>query len=319
MTHGSIAGSLDDRTPAPSGAAQPGRRPGRHGWKAEHTDRILPAWVTSTTLVVMSLVVLVPVVYMLLLSVTPNSKVALGGVSPAKPDFANYAKMWSAAPLAGGIMHTLIIAGASAAISVALGLLAAYPLTRMQFRGRRTFLYALIGSQNVQQPTLLLPMFATFSFIQTSIGAHLIGSYPPIIFTYMTFGLPLSTWLLVAYLRTVPKELEEAGLVDGCSRVKALRRIVLPIALPAVVVAFVFAFLVGWNDILFASVLTNNGTQTLAVVMQSFANTQAGSGLPLYGDLMAAAVVSALPVVVLYLAFQRYLIRGLSAGSMTGM
>jgi ABC-type glycerol-3-phosphate transport system permease component len=288
-------------------------------WKAAHTDRILPPWLTRVTLVVMSLVVLVPVVYMLLLSVTPNSQVALGGVSLARPHFGNYSAMWSVAPLAGGVVHTLIIAGAAAAISVAIGLLAAYPLTRMSFPGRRTFLYSLIASQTVPGPPLLLPVFATFSFLQTVIGAHFIGGYLPIIFTYMTFGLPLSTWLLVAYLRTIPKELEEAGLVDGCSRAKALRRIVLPVALPAVVVAFVFAFLVGWNDILFASVLTNNGTQTLAVVMQNFANAQAGSGLPLYGDLMAAAMVSALPVVVLYLAFQRFLIRGLSAGSMTGM
>jgi multiple sugar transport system permease protein len=278
---------------------------------------MLPAWLSRTVLAVMALIVLVPVGYMLLLSVTPNARVALGDISLS--GFRNYADMWSAAPLASGLVHTVIIAGASAAISVGCGLLAAYPLTRIRFFGRRGLLYALLGSQTVPQPTLLLPLFATFSFIQTSIGAHLIGSYPPIIFTYMTFGLPLSAWLLVAYLRTIPKELEEAGLVDGCSRAKALRRIVLPLALPAVVVAFVFAFLVGWNDLLFASVLTSNGTQTLAVVMQGFSNIQANAQVPLYGELMAAAVVSALPVVVLYLIFQRYLIRGLSAGAMTGM
>jgi multiple sugar transport system permease protein len=93
----------------------------------------------------------------------------------------------------------------------------------------------------------------------------------------------------------------------------------LPVALPALTVAFVFAFLVGWNDLLFASVLTDNGTQTLSIVMQSFANTEGNAAAPLYGDLMAAAVVSAVPVVVLYLAFQRYLVRGLSAGAMTGV
>jgi len=305
-------------TPRQGGAAAvPPRRRGSRRWKAADTDRLLPAWLSRTALVVIALVVLVPVGYMVLLSVTPNAQVALGDVSLS--GFRNYVAMWSAAPLAAGLVHTLIIAGVAAAISVLLGLLAAYPLTRMRFAGRRAFLYSLLGSQTVPQPTLLLPLFATFSFIQTTIGTHLIGSYPPIIFTYMTFGLPLSAWLLVAYLRTIPRELEEAGLVDGCSRARALRRIVLPIALPAVVVAFVFAFLVGWNDLLFASVLTNNSTQTLAVVMQGFDNTQANATLPLYGDLMAAAVVSALPVVVLYLVFQRYLIRGLSAGSMTGM
>ena len=312
MTDASAAGRLTRRAPAPTR-----RAPGRRRWKASDTDRMLPVWLSRTVIVVMALVVLVPVVYMLLLSVTPNSQVALGQVSLSGA--GNYATMWSAAPLADGLIHTLIIAGVAAAISVAFGMLAAYPLTRLRFHGRRAFLYGLLGSQTVPGTTLVLPLFAVFSFIQTIMGTHLIGSYPPIIVTYMTFGLPLSTWLLVAYLRTIPKELEEAGLVDGCSRVRALWRIILPITLPAVVVAFVFAFLVGWNDLLFASVLTNNGTQTLAVVMQGFSNTNGGSGYPLYGDLMAAAVVSALPVVVLYLAFQRYLIRGLSAGSMTGM
>ncbi len=93
----------------------------------------------------------------------------------------------------------------------------------------------------------------------------------------------------------------------------------LPIAVPAMVVAFVFSFLVGWNDVLFASVFTNTSTQTLAVVVERFANTQSGVGLPLYGEFMAAAVVSSLPVVVLYLVFQRFLTDGLAAGSMTGV
>jgi multiple sugar transport system permease protein len=269
--------------------------------------------------VVLLLTVVIPVGYMLLLSVTPNTQVASGAVALTHPDFSNYVSMWSVAPLAAGLVHTLIIAASAAAISVAIGLLAAYPLTRMRFRGRRAFLYTLLGSQTVPSTTLLLPMFATFSFIQTAIGARFIGSYPPIIFTFMTFGLPLSTWLLVAYLRTIPKELEEAGLVDGCSRARALVKILLPVALPALTVAFVFAFLVGWNDLLFASVLTDNGTQTLSIVLQSFANTESNATVPLYGDLMAAAVVSALPVVLLYLTFQRYLVRGLSAGSMTGI
>lgn len=295
------------------------RRSGRKKWDAEHTDLLLPPWLSRAVVVVTAVIVLVPVLYMLLMSITQNSKVALGGVSFSKLDFGNYVSMWSTAPVASGLVHTVIISGIAALASVTIGLLAAYPLTRLRFRGRRTFLYSLLGSQTVPGTTLVLPLFAVFSWIQTSLGVQFIGGYWPIIVTYMTFGLPLSTWLLVAYLRTIPRELEEAGLVDGCTRASALRRIVLPMALPAVVVAFVFAFLVGWNDLLFASVLTNSHTETLAIVLQRFANTQAGTGLPLYGELMAAAVVSALPVVILYLVFQRYLVHGLSAGSMTGI
>ena len=136
MTNGSVAGSLRQRTWAPADGTRPGRRRPRRRWKVEDNTRILPAWLSRTTLVAMVLFVLVPVVYMLLLSVTPNSKVALGAVSLSKPDFGNYAAIWSVAPLAGGLVHTLIIAGAAAAISVAFGLLAAYPLTRMRFACR---------------------------------------------------------------------------------------------------------------------------------------------------------------------------------------
>jgi ABC-type glycerol-3-phosphate transport system permease component len=120
-------------------------------------------------------------------------------------------------------------------------------------------------------------------------------------------------------MRTIPRELEEAAFVDGCTRVGALFRVILPLATPAMVVAFVFAFLVGWNDVLFASVLTRSETHTLAVAVEQFANNAAGTGIPLYGQLMAAGVVSSVPVVLLYLLLQRRMVQGLSAGSMTGV
>jgi ABC-type glycerol-3-phosphate transport system permease component len=289
------------------------------GYRASDVDRLLPKWASRLVVLVLLVIVIVPVGYMILLSLTPNQTVSLGKISWLSPDFHNYVAMWSDAPLASGLMHTIIIAGVSGLASVVLGLLAAYPLTRFVFRGRKLYMYVLLGTQTVPGTTLILPLFAVLSFIQTQLSTEFIGTYWPIIITYMTFGLPLCTWLIMSYLQTIPRNLEEAGLVDGCSRLGALRRVVLPIAVPAMVVAFVFSFLVGWNDVLFASVFTNTSTQTLAVVVERFANTQSGVGLPLYGEFMAAAVVSSLPVVVLYLVFQRFLTDGLAAGSMTGV
>jgi ABC-type glycerol-3-phosphate transport system permease component len=231
----------------------------------------------------------------------------------------NYLRMWSQAPLASGLLHTFVTAGGSAVASVIVAALAAFPLARFRFRGRRPFLTVLLGVQTVPSTTLVLPLFAVLSWIQTTLSVHFIGSYWPVILIYMTFGVPLSTWLLLAYIRSIPENLEEAGLIDGLTRFGAFRKVVLPIARPAVVVALVFAFLVGWNDVLFASAFTNTSTQTLAVVVQRFANLQANVGLPLYGELMAAAVVSSVPVVVLYLVFQRYLTAGLAAGALTGV
>jgi ABC-type glycerol-3-phosphate transport system permease component len=284
----------------------------------EAAAMLLPRWLSRTAVVVLVVAVLVPVIYMLVLSLTPNQDVALGTVSFGALVLSNYTKMWSEAPLASGLLHTFIVAGSSAIVSVIVAILAAYPLSRFRFHGRKPFLGVLIAVQTVPGTTLVLPLFAVLSWIQTTMSVHFIGTYWPVILTYMTFGVPLSTWLLFAYLQTIPRELEEAALVDGCGRLGALRRIVVPLARPAMVVAFVFAFLVGWNDVLFASVFTNTSTQTLAIVVERFSAVQSSQSLPLYGELMAAAVVSSLPVVILYLVFQRHLTTGLSAGAMGG-
>jgi trehalose/maltose transport system permease protein len=123
---------------------------------------------------------------------------------------------------------------------------------------------------------------------------------------------------MVSYLGSIPVDLEEAALVDGATRLQSLWQIIVPLALPGIVVALVFSFLTGWNDVLFASVLTSPETRTVAVQLQVFSSAQEGGELPLYGQLMGASVVSALPVVILYMIFQRYLIGGLTAGGVKG-
>ena len=311
------------------GAAGPeaARGAGRRSWPPRQrkgsavqseAELLLPVWLSRLVVVLVLIAVLVPLGYMLLMSFTPNYDVAAGVVSFAVLTAQNYVSMWSTAPLAQGLVNTLIIAGTSAALSVAVALMAAYPLTRFAFRGRHGYLYTLIGVQTIPGTTLLLPLFAVFSWVQTTVSVHMIGTYFPIILTYMTFGVPLSTWLLVAYMRTVPRDLDEAALVDGCSQLGALARVIFPVMLPAVVVAFLFAFLVGWNDVLFASVFTNQSTQTLAIALERFSANSEEGGLPVYGQLMSSAVVSAAPVVIIYLIFQRYLVHGLAAGSVTG-
>jgi ABC-type glycerol-3-phosphate transport system permease component len=165
---------------------------------------------------------------------------------------------------------------------------------------------------------LLLPLFVVFFSIDTYIGVTLIGTRASLVITYMTFALPFATWIMVTYLRSIPISLEEAGLIDGLSRIGVLRRIITPLALPGMVVATIFSFLLGWNDVLFASVLTAPSTRTAAIQLSAFAQAQEGGAIPLYGQLMAASVVTAVPVVVLYLVFQRYLAAGLTSGGVKG-
>ncbi len=313
------------RTAIPALRREIASRPQQAGTK-RHRDaqQLLPPGVRIVVTVILAVVILVPIAYMLLLSVTPDVEIGAGQLIPTHWVFQNYQLMWSSAPLAQGLVNSLIISGFASIIAVTLAVGAAYVLTRFTFLGRRPYLYLLIGLQAVPSVMLLLPLFVVFASIQlaisTAIRSHfqLIGTYEVVIVTYLTFALPFATWLMMSYLGSIPIELEEAALVDGASRLRALWHVVIPLALPGMVVALVFSFLAGWNDVLFASVLTLPDTRTLAIQVQTFSVAQEGGALPLYGQLMGAAIISALPVVVLYMIFQRYLIGGLTAGGVKG-
>ncbi len=279
---------------------------------------ILPPPVRAVAIAVLAVLVLIPIVYTLLLSVTPDAQIGSENLIPSTWAFDNYVQMWSTVSLARGLSNSLIISGVASVIAVVLAVGAAYIITRFTFRGRLPYLYSLIGLQTVPSVMLLLPLFVLFASIQAVLHFRLVGTYPAVIITYLTFALPFATWLMVSYLGSIPMDLEEAALVDGSTRVQALWRVIVPLALPGMVVALVFSFLTGWNDVLFASVLTSQETRTLAVQLQAFSAAQEGGALPLYGQLMGAAVVSALPVVILYMVFQRYLIGGLTAGGVKG-
>lgn len=279
---------------------------------------LLPQPVRVGAIVCFVTVITLPIAFMLLLSITPDPEIGSGQLIPSHWAFDNYVKMWSTVNLGRGLANSLIICGLSSAIAVIFAVGAAYVLSRFDFKGRFPYLYSLIALQSVPHVMLLLPLFVLFSSIQTAIPFRLIGTYQGPVITYLTFALPLATWLMVSYLSSIPVELEEAALVDGATRFQALRKVVVPLALPGMVVALVFSFLVGWNDVLFASVLTSPDTRTLAVELQTFSAAQQGGSLPLYGQMMGASVVSALPVVILYMVFQRYLIGGLTAGGVKG-
>ena len=162
---------------------------------------------------------------------------------------------------------------------------------------------------------MVLPVFVVFFSASTYLGITVIGTLWGLSITYLTFALPFSTWVMVTYLRGLPRVLEEAAQIDGATNLNILARIVLPLSWPGIVVSAIFAFLLGWNDVLFASVMTNSDTRTAAIALQIFGATQEGGALPLYGQMMAASLVCAAPVVLLYLIFQRNLVGGLTAGA----
>jgi len=258
--------------------------------------------------------VLIPTAYIVLASLNTDIGVAEGEFWPSSFTLESYSKIWTTADLGNGLVNSLIVCSFTAVFSALLGTITAYVLVRYTFTGRLTILRGLVGLQSIPGTLMLLPVFVLFSSAGNYLGVTMVGTRWGLFLAYLTFALPFSTWVMVTYLRGLPRELEEAGRVDGASTLRILFRIIMPLSLPAIVVSAIFAFLLGWNDVLFANVLTRPETHTAAVALSIFGVTQEGGALPVYSQVMAAALVTAAPVVILYLVFQRYLVGGLTAG-----
>jgi ABC-type glycerol-3-phosphate transport system permease component len=203
------------------------------------------------------------------------------------------------------VLVTLVTTG----LAMVIGTLAAYAIVRLSFRGRQWFARGAVVTYLVPGSLLFIPMFQVIY----SIG--LIDNIVGLMVTYLTFTVPFATWMMIGYFRNVPTELEDAALVDGCSRVQALIQIMVPIALPALAVVALFAFTLSWNEFLYALVFIGSDSQkTLTVGLIGLVR---GDTFP-WGPLMAAALLGALPPTVVYIVSQRWVVSGLAAGSVKG-
>lgn len=279
-------------------------------------DELFPRPVGIAIRILAAAFVAVPVLYMIVLSLSPEVDVSAGNLIPRALELSNYTSIWGDSDLLRGFVNSILICGGAAVVAVVVATAGAYPLARYKFPGSGPMLYGALGLQLIPGPMLLLPLFVVYSILQVTLGLSVIGSYWGIIITYITFSLPLALWLMLGYIRTIPRELEQAAWVDGASRTQAVRLIIAPLAVPGMVVAFVFSLLMGWNDVLFASVLTTPATRTVAIDLQVFTLDMEGQSLPQYAQLMAAGVVAAIPVVLAYLALQKYLVGGRAAGAL---
>jgi multiple sugar transport system permease protein len=194
---------------------------------------------------------------------------------------------------------------------VLVAVLAAYGVSRYRFRGRRVFTVTVLSTQMFPGILFLLPLFLIFVDIGSATGVALYGSRGGLVLTYLTFSLPFSIWMLVGYFDSIPRDLDEAALTDGCGPLGALLRVVVPAAVPGIVAVAVYSFMAAWGEVLFASVMTNDTTRTLAVGLQGYA-----SQTDVYwNQVMAASLVVSVPVVAGFLLLQRYLVAGLTAGA----
>jgi N,N'-diacetylchitobiose transport system permease protein len=207
------------------------------------------------------------------------------------------------------VKNSLIVVAAMLAISLAVAFLAAVGVARFEFKGRTGFLIMIIGVQMVPLTALIIPLYLMLD------GVGQTDTLTGVIAVYLAVVLPFMVWTLRGFVANIPVELEEAAMIDGCTRVGAFFRITLPLVGPGLVATAVFGFIQAWNEYIIAYVLLSSpGNQTLTVWLASFTTNHG----PEWGPLMAAATLTGLPVVAFFLIVQRYLAGGLTAGAVKG-
>jgi N,N'-diacetylchitobiose transport system permease protein len=208
------------------------------------------------------------------------------------------------------VKNSLIIVSATVAISIVLSFLAAVGLARYRFSGRKLFILLVIGIQMLPQAGLIIPLYVVLA------RYHQVNTLTGVILTYLTFVLPFSVWTLRGFLLGIPKDLEEAAMVDGSTRLGVFLKILLPLMGPGLVATSVFAFITTWNEYIFARILLNDQSkQTVTVWLSYFVGTSRHTD---WGALMAASSLTAIPVVVFFLLIQRRIAFGLTAGAVRG-
>ena len=230
---------------------------------------------------------------------------------PENFTIAPYITMWETVPLANYFVNSVIISVSATALALTFGILAAFALTRLRWRGQRAFSLIVLSTQMFPGILFLLPLYLIFVQIQRVFGVQLIGNYGGMIITYTTFALPFAIWMLMGFFAAMPEELEEAAMIDGMTRFGAFIRVILPIARPAIVAVGVFAFMNAWGEVLFASVLTTADTRTLAIGMQAFTTNVDVR----WNEAMSASVVISIPVLLAFLLVQKHIVQGLAAGA----
>src|SRR6266702_4091326 len=277
------------------GSTRVGRRSIGRGWLIA----------TYIALIIFVLWTIIPFMWMILASFKTNKEIYNEFTFlPNSMYFGHYVS------LMGGkfgiwMRNSAEVSIAATALSITLGACGAYAITRLRFAGRRVIALGLVFTYLVPQSLLFIPLF------QVVAGLGLSDTVGALILVYPTITLPFCTWLLMSYFRSIPLELEEAALIDGCNRLGVLIRIFLPLSTPAIVVVGLFSFTNAWNEFLYALVMTNSvSARTVTVGLTQMM----GEDVFYWGQMMAGALLTAIPPVVMYVLAQRLVIKGLVVG-----
>jgi len=274
-------------------------------------ERVAKLTLQWTVLTLALIVVLFPLYWMLLTAFDPPTLSYSTRISlvPKQITLAAFAQLIREYPFMLWMWNSAVVAILSTLLAVVVGTMAAYSLARLRYPGRGFFAGTFFLAYIFPATLLVVPVFVILSVL------GLTDDYVGLVMSYLIFTVPFCTWMLRAYLTSIPMELEEAALVDGATRVQAMIRIILPLAAPGVAAATIFAFTLSWNEYLYAFILMNDSTKmTLSPGMTRLVF----GDIFLWGMIMSGATLMSLPVVILYFVAQRFVVSGLTAGSVKG-
>jgi len=213
------------------------------------------------------------------------------------------------------ILNSLLVAIPTALIAVILSTLGAYATARLKFKGREFMLNGILIVYLFPAVLLIIPLFAMLSKISLTLGFEVQDNLSILVLTYLAQTLPVALYMLTNYFRTIPDEIEQAAMIDGCTRFEVIWRITLPLAVPALVTVAIYTFMIAWNEFLYAFIFLND---RMAFTIPIKINTIFNDPSPRPHVVMAASTIMTIPVIILFLAFEKYLEQGLTAGGVKG-
>jgi multiple sugar transport system permease protein len=225
---------------------------------------------------------------------------------PSRPSFQNFGV---------NILNSLKVSVPTALIAVILSVLGAYAIARLKFKGKNVLLNGVLMVYLLPGVLLIIPLFSMLANIGDRLGFDVQDNLSVLVVTYLAQTLPVAMYMLTNYFRTIPDEIEQAALIDGCSRVGVIWRVTLPLAIPALVSVFIYTFMIAWNEFLYALVFLNSRD---LFTMPIKVNTIFNDPSPRPHVVMAASTIMTIPIVVLFLALERFLEEGLTAGGVKG-
>ena len=279
-------------------------------------DMIIRQIVFNAILIIVCLICLYPVLWVIMIAITPNE---LAGVSssllPPQVAFDNFIDVVSRVDDYGNhlflhqLKNSVLVAAITTALGVLLACTAAYGFSRLNFVGRQLGLQAFLVTQMFPGVVMTIPLYILLGKL------GLLNSIVGLVLVYSVSALPFCVWNLKGYFDTIPKELEEAAIVDGASRIRIFVTIVLPLARPAIAITALFSFMTAWNEFILAATLMNSElAYTLPVALKQYVGAQSVQ----YGLFAAGAIIVSVPIMALFFALQKHLVGGLTAGGVKG-